>query len=227
MRKRMKSNVNPVAHLKAIRDGFSEERKGHRDRLIGLMVSAFQVFQRLKTDSQRVTAFYKEAAVKLKGRSKPTNLLKEVMAYIADANNESAQKLASKRARVLEFLDERGVPVEKMSSKIRKYGGIEKTYRRATRKTPRRNGLGHSRFLIPVEEEMTIARDKSAKREKPPKAQDVGRNDNYADLKACASFSVIDELREMGVGAELVLRGRRIDKNDALLRITSIGDSDW
>ncbi|MBR0795643.1 hypothetical protein JQ615_09610 [Bradyrhizobium jicamae] len=223
MRKRKKVGTNPITVLKSIRESYSGEKEGHRYRLIVLMVSAFTAFQKLKADTTRVASFYKEAGTKVSGRSKPVNLLKEVMAYIAGANSDSGKKLAWKRARVLEYLDDKGIPAEKMAAKITKYGGIEKTYKIAARKTPRRE---EATGLVPVKKsKVGELRSDSDDDEETSITEDTTGNDRWVQIVGTIRLSNLDKLQKEPDGTKLKLVVRRIDEDDVSFRVIGVGAS--
>lgn len=224
MRKRLKTHNDPIKNLTAIREGYKNENDGHRNRLIVLMVRGFREFQNIKNVPREVAAFYTEAGIKTAGRSKPPNLLKEVMAYIAGATTESARKLADKRARVLRYLDEKGVAVEKMPRKIKHYGGIEKTYRRATRKSLP-TGLGKSRDLSPVPSIKARHFGKTPNSENEEPRRHI-RNDADTNISVCVELSTLEKLRAAKRGDILALSARRVDEKGALLRIVGLRDDD-
>ncbi|MCC8952702.1 hypothetical protein H8B02_04235, partial [Bradyrhizobium sp. Pear77] len=176
---RKKSKVNLVAMLTAARDAYDQERKGHRQRLVELMVSAYRIFLRLQSDSRQLAAFYQEAGVRTKRRAKPPNPLVEIMAYIAGAKSDSDRKLALKRGKVLAYLEEKEIAPDEMSSTIKKYGGIEKTYRRATKK---RGDKSQRIGSIPISERR---REKRRKLE-----QDIDVAERPRQNDRCVEFSV-------------------------------------
>lgn len=231
--KKRPSEPNPVGQLRELRDGYIAEKHGHRKRQLDYMVSAFRSYLKLKDHPGRIKAFYETAQVRQKRRGKRPNLLTEIMVYLAAASSESARKLAWKRARVLEFLDTRGVPPDKMRSKIQKYGGIEKAYRVSTSKLPKaesRNGIIAADSKIQARKNHFQTPTRGLRREvavNEEAAEQEGvrkSNDSFTTVMARIRYSDLEELKEKPIASKLRLAGLRVNKNECMLRITSVSD---
>ncbi|MEY9108184.1 hypothetical protein ABH999_004380 [Bradyrhizobium yuanmingense] len=237
--KKRPSEPNPVGQLRELREGYIAERHGHRRRQLDYMVAAFRSYLKLKDSPGRIKSFYEAAQVRQKRRGKQPNLLTEIMVYLAAATGESARKLAWKRARVLEFLDAKRVPPDKMLSKIQKYGGIERAYRATTHRSTKSglSGKGTIFGRAPLTKKAELggrvvdhSADRAITPHKPAKSEaSEGQNDKFTTVLARIRYSDLDELKEKELDTKLRLSAVRAAKNGCLIRITCVSEreADW
>src|SRR5205085_6196673 len=157
----------------------------------------------------------------------------EVMVYVMGATSDSNRKLAWRRGRVIEFLHDQGIKVEKISSEIQSRGGIGAVLKQATKENPRRDkgstgrktGVKKSAGVISKsksdlnmldreESDTTIARSAGA----------TGGNDGQVImlLPVLIKLSDRDMMEELRAESRVRIVGTRINHSGAKIEVNRV-----
>lgn len=201
--------LNPILSLKLLRKQCEREREGHRKRLIHLICEAFKHAIDLQAKPQRSKSFFELAAVPAK-RRKRANIVIEVIAYATC----SKRKVASKRARAVEYLHAKGVAIEKLEREIERKGGIEAIAREAAQKEPRRK-----RSSTPARKHDVVAAGSTPTSKGAPA---LPRNDTKTKVTLEIQVSDLDFIRDLKPGQRIRLAASRLSDGFQLARIDDV-----
>jgi hypothetical protein len=128
--------ARPVNELEKLKWQFQEQLNGYRQAKYQIYASTMAEVVKLRADEDELAAFLATADIE-RPEIEPQNKNWITLAAVSFVTHN--KQLAWKGARVLDYLyDIKKVPLNKLASKIRKLGGIEKIVKIAAEKDPRR-----------------------------------------------------------------------------------------
>lgn len=132
-----------VAELKIFASQIRRRQKSYREQLYRGMAAVARTKIALEKNRDLQSAVLRRiAAVKGESDRRPSNdLTLELMVLATGANSRGSRKLASKRARVVEFLLDEGVAPSSVAEEIRRRKGIEAISRDRFRRASTQSGI--------------------------------------------------------------------------------------
>jgi hypothetical protein len=197
---------------------YRQRLQGHHEQVYASMQTA----QRAIAECLKSKSVYSEFSRAVQGkeenarsRSRRFNLSLEAMARSMGAFDAKARKLASKRAKVLDYLRKIGVKVNDTAATVKK-DGLEKLRTKASNK--------------PKKPTKSRQRDSSAKQTLSPRtgpgAPRAGHNDTETFMSFYMKRSDKDQLLESRFGAMLTVVVSRVSEDDGDIQVHRVVSGD-
>jgi hypothetical protein len=226
MKKRPKSNFTAktlFVELDQIKSDFKNSQRSFRAALYQTLERAQRLIFRLRANEKLEREFISK--VKRANKSgnpwkspRDFNLTTEVMAMATGATSRGARKLAWKRGRVLDYLREKKVKVEKTAHALKSRGGLEKIFRAGVEK---RHAGSDPELFASTARKIRNSTTKPRVAGSGPAAAHMSNNHEVL-VPVWMKLSDRDEIADSQIGSKVSLSGMVVGQKQANLRICQV-----